>query len=80
MSQTNATHRLFVEKLGDTKREEFTGNRGEIFYEPCKPEFYLSDGETVGGIPIIAEAVNDIIIDNDDLMPRNLNKLGTLPS
>lgn len=79
MSETNAIYRLFVEKLGDTEREEFTGNAGEVFYDPAQPELYLSDGQTVGGKPMIAEAVTDIIIDNDDLMPKNLNKLDTLP-
>ena len=77
---TNAIHRLYVEKLGATKREEFTGNEGEIFYTPDEPELYLSDGESEGGTPLIANAIDNFVIDTrGNIMPINLNKLSTLP-
>ena len=57
---SHAIHRLYVEKLGATERETFTGNEGEIFYDPHNPELYLSDGETAGGTPLIASAIGDL--------------------
>lgn len=73
-------HRLYVEKLGATKREEFTGNEGEIFYDPQDAELYLSDGETEGGTPLIAGAIGDFVIESSGkVMPINLNKLSILP-
>ena len=76
----NTTNRLYVEKLGATKREEFTGNKGEVFYDPTEAELYLSDGEKKGGTPIVASAIENFVIDTSGkVMPINLNKLGTLP-
>lgn len=50
---THATFQMFVEKIGGTYIEEFTGNFGAIFYDPAVGEFRLGDGITPGGIPII---------------------------
>ena len=76
----HAIHRLYVEKLGATQREGFTGNEGEIFYDPHDPELYLSDGETEGGTPLIANAIGNFVIEaSGNIMPINLNKLDTLP-
>ena len=49
---TNSVNRFFVEKLGGTTAEQFVGNVGEVFYDPALGALSISDGVTVGGIPI----------------------------
>ena len=47
---TNTTYRVFVEKLGNTLPDQFTGNAGELFYDPSGSVVRFSDGNTPGGI------------------------------
>jgi hypothetical protein len=48
-------YKLNASKFSTAEREEFTGDEGRLFYElddNFTPSFYISDGDTVGGIPV----------------------------
>lgn len=49
---TNTTYRVLVEKIGGTNPSEFTGDAGELFYDPSVPALKLSNGSTAGGVAI----------------------------
>jgi hypothetical protein len=61
----NTTYRILVEKLGGSQANEFTGDEGELFYDPNIPELKLSDGSTVGGLTI-AGGGGDVNLDSND--------------
>jgi hypothetical protein len=58
---TNTTYRVLVEKLGSAEANQFIGNAGEVFYNPSVPVLKLSDGSTVGGVPIASIIQSDSI-------------------
>ena len=45
-------YRPFTEKLGGSDPATFVGNYGELFYNAETQQVYISDGVTVGGVPI----------------------------
>jgi hypothetical protein len=53
----NTTYRLYIEKLGATQASQFTGDQGEIFYDPADGQIRLSDGVTPGGQNIVATMI-----------------------
>lgn len=49
---TNATFKIFTDKMGGTKANTYVGNTGEVFYDiDGTSPLRLSDGVTPGGIP-----------------------------
>ena len=50
---TNATFKLFADKLGGTRANTYIGTTGDIFYDPDQGALKISDGVTVGGNPIL---------------------------
>lgn len=67
--------RVFVEKLGDTERADFVGNEGEMFYDPTTSELFVSDGKTLGGIPLVNSAMGDLIDALGTLDGSNIQRL-----
>jgi hypothetical protein len=45
-------YRTLNEKLGGRSVDEFVGNQGELFWDPSTATLRVSDGVTVGGIPL----------------------------
>jgi hypothetical protein len=49
---TNATFKMFVDKMGGTNSVNYIGTTGEVFYDmDGTTPLRLSDGVTPGGIP-----------------------------
>jgi hypothetical protein len=49
---TNATFKIFTDKMGGTRANNYIGNTGEVFYDiDGTSPLRLSDGVTPGGIP-----------------------------
>ena len=49
---TNATFKIFTDKMGGTRANTYIGNTGEVFYDiDGTTPLRLSDGSTPGGIP-----------------------------
>jgi hypothetical protein len=49
---TNATFKIFTDKMGGTRANNYIGNTGEVFYDSDGTSpLRLSDGVTPGGIP-----------------------------
>jgi hypothetical protein len=49
---TNATFKIFTDKLGGTRASDYVGSTGEVFYDiDGTSPLRLSDGVTRGGIP-----------------------------
>ena len=49
---TNATFKIFTDKMGGTRANNYIGNTGEVFYDiDGTTPLRLSDGVTPGGIP-----------------------------
>jgi len=49
---TNATFKIFTDKMGGTRANTYIGNTGEVFYDiDGTSPLRLSDGSTPGGIP-----------------------------
>jgi len=71
----DSVFRVFVEKLGATDREVFVGNSGDLFYDPTTAELYISDGITVGGIPLSNQLLGDLIDGIGELPDNNLEGL-----
>ena len=67
--------RVFVEKLGDTERKGFVGNEGEMFYDPTTSELFVSDGKTLGGVPLVNSAMGDLIDALGTLDGSNIQRL-----
>jgi hypothetical protein len=53
-------YRTLNEKLGGRGVDEFIGNRGELFWDPTTATLRVSDGTTVGGVPIGVGLVDNI--------------------
>lgn len=53
-------YRTLNEKLGGRSVDEFIGNEGELFWDPTTATLRVSDGSTVGGIPISTGLVDNI--------------------
>lgn len=53
-------YRTLNEKLGGRSVTEFVGNEGELFWDPTTATLRVSDGSTVGGIPISTGLVDNI--------------------
>ena len=49
---TNATFKVFTDKMGGTNASSYIGNTGEIFYDPTTTSLRISDGSTAGGMSI----------------------------
>jgi len=49
---TNATFKVFTDKMGGTNASSYIGNTGEIFYDPAATNLRISNGSTIGGISI----------------------------
>jgi hypothetical protein len=49
---TNATFKVFTDKMGGTNASSYIGNTGEIFYDPTTNLLRISDGSTAGGTSI----------------------------
>jgi hypothetical protein len=52
MSVTNETFKLFLDKMGGRQATNYIGLYGEIFYDPGYRELRISDGISVGGLPL----------------------------
>jgi hypothetical protein len=50
---SNKTYKLFAQKMGGNPASSHIGVSGEIFYDPTTTTLRISDGSTVGGIPIV---------------------------
>jgi hypothetical protein len=46
---TNATFKLFADKMGGTLANNYIGTTGDIFYDPDQGVLKISDGVTAGG-------------------------------
>jgi hypothetical protein len=56
---TNATFKLFADKLGGTTANTYIGTTGEVFYDvDGTPPMRLSNGVTPGGIPYVVSSVS----------------------
>lgn len=53
-------YRTLNEKLGGRSVDEFIGNEGELFWDPTTATLRVSDGSTVGGVPIGVGLVDNI--------------------
>lgn len=53
-------YRTLNEKLGGRNVNEFVGNNGELFWDPTTATLRVSDGSTVGGVPIGVGLVDNI--------------------
>lgn len=49
---SNNIYRSLTEKLGGRNLNEYVGKAGELFWDPNASSVRVSDGQTVGGIPI----------------------------
>lgn len=67
--------RVFVEKMSGSDRSDFVGNEGELFYDPTQREVFVSDGKTVGGVPLRTDLLDDLIDGIGDLDGDSLQKL-----
>ena len=47
---SNKIFKVFVDKMGGHKAEDYIGLPGDLFYDPNTGVLKLSDGETVGGV------------------------------
>jgi hypothetical protein len=57
---TNATFKLFADKLGGTRANTYIGTTGDLFYDPEIGSIKLSNGTTSGGISITQPTVVSI--------------------
>ena len=53
---TQATFKLFADKMGGNPADTFIGSVGDIFYDPASTSLKISDGATPGGVAISAAA------------------------
>jgi hypothetical protein len=53
---TNATFKIFTDKLGGTQANTYIGTTGDLFYDPEIGSIKLSNGTTPGGITITEPA------------------------
>ena len=60
---TNATFKLFADKLGGTRANTYIGTTGDLFYDPEIGSIKLSNGTTPGGITV-TEPTSSILADN----------------
>jgi len=60
----NTTFKFFTDHMGGTSVANYIGRRGEVFYNPDHGALYISDGHTVGGIPIHIHD-GDVVYNND---------------
>lgn len=51
---SNATFKMFVDKMGGTQSTNFIGINGDLFYDPVIGSIKLSNGVTPGGVSINA--------------------------
>jgi len=56
---TNATFKMFADKMGGTRANNYIGTTGEVFYDiDGTSPLRLSDGVTPGGIPFGISSVS----------------------
>jgi len=60
---SNATFKMFVDKMGGTPSSNFIGANGDMFYDPVVGSIKLSNGVTPGGITV-TEPTSSILADN----------------
>lgn len=53
---SNVTYKMFVDKMGGTRAEDYIGVLGDCFYDPYSTLLRVSDGMTPGGIPYQGQA------------------------
>lgn len=81
LEEGKSVSRLLTEKMGARSVGEFKGNAGEVFYDPAKPELYLSYGPDEEPVPLITAALGDFVIEAADyVVPRNISTLSSLPT
>jgi hypothetical protein len=59
---SNATFKLFADKMGGTNASSYVGNVGEIFYDPTSGSLRRSDGTTAGGDVVVAGGVGHMMM------------------
>ena len=65
----NKTYKLFADKMGGTQTQNFIGTPGEIFYDPDVGALRISDGVTVGGLPLPATIISHPTVYDEDIIP-----------
>lgn len=53
---SNIVYKLYTEKFSSNGATNYIGKIGDIFYDPDSPTLRVSDGSTLGGVPLSASA------------------------
>lgn len=55
---SNTTFKLFADKMGGTTVTNYIGTPGEIFYDQASGALRISNGTTIGGLPLSSDTVS----------------------
>jgi hypothetical protein len=55
---SNTTFKLFADKMGGTEVTNYIGTPGEIFYDQASGALRISNGTTIGGLPLSSDTVS----------------------